>query len=623
MCVHPNVRFTCQLALALVATATAFAQTPLGNEFTYQGRLASGGAPLNDTADFDFSLWDAAIGGNQIGPTLSGDGLIIVDGLLTVELDFGVAAFDGNERWLEVSVASPSGAQVVTLSPRQPLTASPYARTAVTALNAPNSWGLAGNTGTDPSTNFIGTTDNQPFEVRANNERALRLEPSGTVLDNVGPVAGNVIAGIRANSVLAGVRGATISGGGGDTAEPGFGPNTVYDLFGTIGGGYGNTVGTNDGNVASAAIGTIAGGWNNVVSASSATVGGGGGNRANGFGSVVAGGSSNVANGNDSTVGGGQQNTADNGGTVAGGAANDATGRHAMVPGGFDNDATAEAAFAAGQGARALHNGTFVWSSGPTGIFASSGPEQFLIDAIGGVGIGTNNPSGPLQIGNPNDLSAFKHGAAGPHHLVTNRDMVLNAFDSDGTLDGDPLFLLRRNVTKFDEEGSVVDVVHVTDQGNVGLSRVPIANRLEVNGDASKSAAGEWAANSDRRIKTNIETVTNALDTLDRVRLVSFEYTDDYQATHPGVGDGRYLNVIAQEFAQVFPDHVKGSGERLPDGSEILQVDTYPLTIYSAAAVQELRAEKDAEIATLRQANADLADRVAKLEAMVQRMAAK
>jgi hypothetical protein len=36
---------------------------------------------------------------------------------------------------------------------------------------------------------------------------------------------------------------------------------------------------------------------------------------------------------------------------------------------------------------------------------------------------------------------------------------------------------------------------------------------------------------------------------------------------------------------------VKSSGETLPDGSEILRVDTYPLTIYSAAAVQELHRE--------------------------------
>jgi hypothetical protein len=49
--------------------------------------------------------------------------------------------------------------------------------------------------------------------------------------------------------------------------------------------------------------------------------------------------------------------------------------------------------------------------------------------------------------------------------------------------------------------------------------------------------------------------------------------------------------VIAQEFQQVFPDEVKGSGEILPDGSEVLHVDTYPLTIYSAAAIQELHRE--------------------------------
>jgi len=146
-------------------------------------------------------------------------------------------------------------------------------------------------------------------------------------------------------------------------------------------------------------------------------------------------------------------------------------------------------------------------------------------------------------------------------------------------------------------------------------------NTLEVEGSASKSTAGDWRANSDRRIKTDIETITGALDTLDRVRLVSFEYTDDYQQTHAGVSDGRYLNVIAQEFAEVFPDHVHSSGERLSDGSTILQVDTYPLTIYSAAAIQELRhqtdkrlADKDAEIESLRQQNAELAARLAKIE---------
>ena len=130
--------------------------------------------------------------------------------------------------------------------------------------------------------------------------------------------------------------------------------------------------------------------------------------------------------------------------------------------------------------------------------------------------------------------------------------------------------------------------------GKVGIGRTPAVNDLEVAGNASKSTAGSWLANSDRRIKTEIESITGALEKLDQVRLVDFRYTDYHLAAHPEIEDRRYPNVIAQEFQQVFPDDVKGSGERLPDGSEILQVDTYPLTIYTAAAVQELHRENQA-----------------------------
>ena len=130
--------------------------------------------------------------------------------------------------------------------------------------------------------------------------------------------------------------------------------------------------------------------------------------------------------------------------------------------------------------------------------------------------------------------------------------------------------------------------------GNVGIKRVASTNTLEVEGSASKTTAGNWFANSDRRIKTGVQPLTGALDKLDQVRLVDFRYTEDYLRAHPGLKDKRYLNVIAQEFGNVFPDHVQDSGETLPDGRPILQVDTYPLTIYSAAAVQELRRENEA-----------------------------
>ena len=156
-----------------------------------------------------------------------------------------------------------------------------------------------------------------------------------------------------------------------------------------------------------------------------------------------------------------------------------------------------------------------------------------------------------------------------------------------------------------------VQLARLDSAGRLGIGLVPGRNALEVEGNASKSTAGSWLANSDRRIKTEIESITGALDTLDKVRLVDFRYTDDYLEAHPGIENRRYPNVIAQEFAQVFPDDVKSSGETLPEGSEILQVDTYPLTIYSAAAIQELHRENQQQ----REKIADLEERLRRIEA--------
>ena len=149
--------------------------------------------------------------------------------------------------------------------------------------------------------------------------------------------------------------------------------------------------------------------------------------------------------------------------------------------------------------------------------------------------------------------------------------------------------------------------------GKLGIKRTPAANTLEVEGSASKTTAGSWLANSDGRIKTEVESISGALQTLARVRLVDFRYTDEYRAAHPSIEDVRYPNVIAQEFAGVFPNNVKSSGELMPDGSPILQVDTYPLTIYTAAAVQELHRQNQA----LQQQVIGQERRLRKLEALL------
>jgi hypothetical protein len=112
--------------IALLA-APAFAQAPLGTSFTYQGRLADAGNPANGLYDFRFVLFDSPAGGAPIGPVVTRDDVVVVDGLFTVGIDFG-AVFAGQRRFLEVAVrpgASTGGYD--TLTGRQELTPAPSA----------------------------------------------------------------------------------------------------------------------------------------------------------------------------------------------------------------------------------------------------------------------------------------------------------------------------------------------------------------------------------------------------------------------------------------------------------------------------------------------------------------
>lgn len=113
---------------AVLAPHAVLAQTPLGSAFTYQGQLLEDGVPVTDPAlNMRFRLFDADVGGNQVGSDYTPfGGANVVDGLFTVEPDFGLMPFSGDERWLEIAVYK-TGVGYVTLTPRQRIAAAPYA----------------------------------------------------------------------------------------------------------------------------------------------------------------------------------------------------------------------------------------------------------------------------------------------------------------------------------------------------------------------------------------------------------------------------------------------------------------------------------------------------------------
>src|SRR5437879_13334812 len=117
--------------LALFSTLNSQLSTALaqGTAFTYQGRLNIGGSPADGNYDFRFAVFNVESGSVQISPTVGTNALPVSNGLFTVTLDFGAGIFTGEDRWLEINVRTNGGA-FETLSPRQKLTATPYAVTA-------------------------------------------------------------------------------------------------------------------------------------------------------------------------------------------------------------------------------------------------------------------------------------------------------------------------------------------------------------------------------------------------------------------------------------------------------------------------------------------------------------
>jgi hypothetical protein len=227
-------------------------QATVGTAFTYQGNLADGVTPANGSYDFGFTLYNALSGGSQVGsPVLRT--IAVTDGLFSVELDFG-NVFDGTALWLEISV-QPAG----ILSPRQPLTATPYAIYAKTALNALNvpthdHWGetwTGSGTGLTLSGGAIGLSGTgTTYGVHGTSSSTTGYGVQGNATSATGSTRG--VSGQSASSSGIGVFGlATATGGstygvwgqnGSTTGRGVYGQ--AYATTGTTYGVYGDTPST-------------------------------------------------------------------------------------------------------------------------------------------------------------------------------------------------------------------------------------------------------------------------------------------------------------------------------------------------------------------------------------------
>ena len=188
------------LAAPLVWHTQAFAQ---GTAFTYQGRLNDNGGMANGSYDLRFAIYDAATNGVQQGNTLTNLATPVSNGVFTVALNFG-NQFNGADRWLEIGARVNGTGAFALLSPRQPITATPYAMRAAAAGSVSGSF--SGDvTGTQSATTVstVGgvSAANVASGVNAANAATAANIPNTIVKRDA---SGNISAGtITANTISA------------------------------------------------------------------------------------------------------------------------------------------------------------------------------------------------------------------------------------------------------------------------------------------------------------------------------------------------------------------------------------------------------------------------------------
>ena len=484
----------------------------------------------------------------QIAPNTIEKSEIATGGVGTDEIEDGTilaADIDNSSVQQRISNSCPAGESIQSVS---------NTGVATCISVGASGWGLTGNSGTTPGTNFIGTTDNKALEFKVNNNTVMKIIP----MDLFGDTTPNIITGASSNTIATNVVGALIAAG----------KNNRILSSGS------------DSNV------VISGGYDNLINNASQLV----------TGSVISGGANNqILNAQSATISGGVNGIVTGSfGVVSGGRSNQATGSKSMVPGGSSNVAGGDGSFAAGisaivrnpaqSGTANGDEGTFIWSSEPT-FFTSTGSKQFLIEASGGVGIGTNAPSSPLHIKGQGTSIGSTTGSnevvmtIEPKTITDDVAVVINKLDNTKesslifSANSQPEFDIRTvnggamDFNHFDNSGTPRLMVRINDgttqRIDMNANLEPWQNGTYNLGGANGVNDYRWATlytvnvdttnavnvTSDKRLKDNINNLKYGLSDILSLRPVSYNMKKgDVKQSH--------LGLIAQEVETIIPEVV-------------------------------------------------------------------
>jgi hypothetical protein len=395
-------------------------------------------------------------------------------------------------------------------------------------------WSLTGNAGTAAGTNFLGTTDSQPLLFRTNNVEVGRFAVGGAFW--VGQ-SGSVLVGYQAGLSSTGAK------------------NTFLGYQS----GYSNTSGASNLMIGTSAGKSNQGGSNNIV------VGVEAGLQSNGQDNLLIGNQSGL-----STIG------------YANVYLGNRTGYY-----GTSNTENVLIGWSAGYGNQANGNVYVGTQAGMGGGPAQTGGNNVIMGYQAGYNIaaGAGNVFIGNQAGNGNTLSYTGQPTQYPgavtsgsnNTFIGNQSGLFSTTQhSNATAIGYQAKAGADNTLVLGGTGSYA--VHV------GIGMVNPSEVLQVAGNIL--ASGTITQNSDRRLKTNVRPLTDALASVDKLRGVRYEFL-------PGKGPtGEQVGVIAQEVEAVYPELVGTD-----PNTGIKSVNYAQLTPVLLEAIKELQTQVSTQAA--------------------------
>lgn len=237
---------------------------------------------------------------------------------------------------------------------------------------------------------------------------------------------------------------------------------------------------------------------------------------------------------------------------------------------------------------------TFVYGAG--GDYTSNA-RLFNFQTTGELGIRVEEPEADLHIFNPDEptIKLQSDGNSEVSGRVQLRQANESGFDIyyNGNSTIDTLVISPRLQGDAQVNGDVY-IGNTGDQvGHVGLAVFDPVYRLELPNlpsEDGRARANRWDTYSSERYKTNIATISDPVQTVGKLRGVTFDWNAE-------LGGTQDVGFIAEEVAEVFPELVQLDDEGKPTSMDYSRL--VPVAVEAIKAQQVTIREQEARIARL------------------------